>query len=121
MRSPYKRDALPKLGQQVLQVLTGRQFVDRPDRRALLEALRQEIGGLSRANEGAGIDLVEADAEPHEPLYDLFETAHALACQRTFGVVGPVVATLGRHGVSDQVELAGSHIGERRLNHTTAM
>jgi len=49
------------------------------------------------------------------------KAAQTIGREWSLGVVGPVIATLGRYAVADEIELARSHAFGCWLNHTTAV
>ena len=69
----------------------------------------EQVGGLTRSHEWAGEDFIQTHSKPQEAVDDVAEPAGALGGQRPLGIVRPIVATLGGHGVADEIEFAGSH------------
>ena len=81
---------------------------------ASVHAGRQELGRLLRAHQRAGEDSSSSDtSRPSRPRTDFLESADAALGQRAFGVVGPLVAALGRNGVANQIEFHAPILGLR--------
>src|ERR1044071_7689498 len=102
-------DTLAERGQHGGRLVPRRQLVERSHCRPVFETGRQQVRSLTGAYQRARVDLVDLHAKPGQPLHHFFETADTGGGQRTFGVVGPLLTTLGRDGVADEVELTGSH------------
>jgi len=120
-RNPPALDAFGERGEHNRGFMAGRQFVERANGRMVTQTCRQQIGSLPGANERARIDLIDPDAKPDQTFHHFSKAAHTIGREWSLGVVGPVIATLGRYAVADEIELARSHLFGNRLNHTTAV
>ena len=82
-----------------------RQRVDDLHARLAWQAVGQQIRGLPASDQRAREDDVDLDAEGGHPGHALAKFRRAVRRERPHGVVGPLGAALGGHGVAYQIQL----------------
>ncbi len=104
-RDPSSLCGLRQLLHHLFRRVTRRERGEKLDRGLSRDAGGEQIGRLLRSHERAAEDLVEPDVQPVETGETVLESNDTFFRQRTFVVVGPIVAALGGDRMAHDVEL----------------
>ena len=104
-RDPSSLRGLRQLLHHLFRRVTRRERGEKLDRGFSRDAGGEQIGRLLRAHKRAAEDLVEPDVQPVETGETVLESNDAFFRQRTFVVIGPIVAALGGNRMTHDVEL----------------